>query len=108
MRINFNQFYDHHFLAEHQHPGNVALHIFGTVAGAAFVPATLLSAQPWWALLYPIVHAVPGLLGHRLFERNATVGDVRVLRNDFPLWWFIIGNHRLTWEKTKNWLGLTA
>jgi hypothetical protein len=46
-----------------------------------------------WGLLYPVVHAAPGLIGHRLFERNAEVGDVRLDRTDHPLWWFIIGNH---------------
>ena len=108
MSTSFEEFYVHHFLAEHRHPANVALHIFGTVASAAFLPAMVLSAQPWWALLYPLVHAAPGVLGHRLFERDAAVGDMRLMRTDFPLWWFIIGNHRMTWEKSRRWLGLTA
>ena len=99
MRATFNEFYAQHFLAEHRHPGNVALHIVGTLASAVFVPAVLLNAQPWWVLLYPVVHAAPGVLGHRLFERDAKVGDARVFRKDFPLWWFIAGNHKLTWDK---------
>jgi hypothetical protein len=43
-----------------------------------------------------VVHAVPGLVGHRLFERNAVVGDARWRRTDLPGWWFIVGNHRMT------------
>ena len=34
--------------------------------------------------------------GNRLFERNAVVGDVRVLRRDFSTLWFIAGNHVMT------------
>jgi hypothetical protein len=48
-------------------------------------------------LLFPVVHAVPGLIGHRLFQRSADarVGDLRVLRTDFPLRYFLFGNHVL-------------
>jgi hypothetical protein len=45
-----------------------------------------------------VVHAVPGLLGHRLFERNAAVGDLRVTRQDHSPLWFIAANHRMSWE----------
>jgi hypothetical protein len=96
--IRFRQFYRHHFLAEHRHPANVALHMAGTIAGAVFLIAALLSRWPWAMLLFPVVHAAPGLIGHRLFERNAAVGDVRVTRSDFPLWWFIAANHWLTFD----------
>ena len=95
--IGFWAFYKDHFQAEHQHPVNRGLHVFGTLLGTAFVPVALLSAWPWLALLYPVVHAAPGLLGHRLFERSAQVGDVRVLRRDFSPLWFIAGNHVLTY-----------
>jgi hypothetical protein len=96
--IRFSQFYRDHFLAEHRHPANVALHVVGTLAGVAFVAAALLSPKPWVAWLFPVVHAAPGLIGHRLFERNAAVGDLRVTRSDFPPWWFIAANHRLTFD----------
>ena len=49
-------------------------------------------------MLYPLLHAAPGLLGHRLFERNLAVGDVRVTRSDYSPLWFIIANHRMTWD----------
>ena len=93
-----DQFYREHFLPEHRHRGNIALHVAGTLAGLVWLPLSLFSAWPASILLFPVVHAVPGLLGHRLWERNAAVGDVRVLRKDFPAWRFIIANHRLTWD----------
>ena len=96
--LRFADFYLEHFLPEHQQPLNVALHVAGTLAGLAWLPLTLLSAWPWLVLLFPVVHAVPGLLGHRLLERNAAIGDLRVLRSDFPRWWFIVANHRMTWD----------
>lgn len=98
---DFEHFYRDHFLAEHRHPVVVLLHAIGCVASLAWVAWCLLRLRwPWslLALVYPVVHAVPGLVGHRLFERNEAVGDLRVLRKDFPLPWFIAANHRLTWD----------
>jgi hypothetical protein len=91
----FRLFYVDHFKAEHRHPANVALHLLGVLLSAALVVAAIASGQLWLALAYPVVHAAPGLLGHRLVERSALVGDVRITRDDFPLWWFIIANHLL-------------
>jgi hypothetical protein len=95
-RADFERFYHQVYLAEHRHPANVALHVTGTLAALALVGVAIVAGPLWLALLFPVVHAAPGLVGHRLFERNAAVGDVRVLRRDFPAWWFIIANHRLT------------
>lgn len=94
----FDRFYREVFLAEHRHPANIALHVAGTIAGVALLPAAPLAGWPWLALLFPIVHAAPGLIGHRLFERNAAVGDVRVTRRDYSPFWFIAANHRMTWD----------
>jgi hypothetical protein len=95
-RLDFDSFYRDHFIPEHSHPANVALHIFGTLAGLVLLIASVTIIPLWWALLFPIVHVAPGLVGHRLFDRNEAVGDMRVLRKDFPLWWFLLGNHRMT------------
>jgi hypothetical protein len=95
-RLPFSRFYREVFLAEHTHPANIALHVLGTLASLAFVPLVIVYFSLWWLLLYPVIHALPGLLGHRLFERNASVGDVRVMRKDYPGVWFIAGNHLLT------------
>ena len=87
-----------HFLPEHQHPINQGLHVVGTIGSTVFAAAALISSRPWLALLYPIVFTVPGLLGHRIFERNMDVGDMRITRKDFPPHWFIIGNYLLSYE----------
>ncbi len=94
--ITFASFYRDHYLPDHRHPANVALHVAGTLCSAVAAATALLSPMPWLALLYPILHVGPGLIGHRLFERNAVIGDVRILRTDFPLHWFLAANHRLT------------
>jgi hypothetical protein len=98
---NFNSFYRDHFIPEHTHPGNIALHVFGTLAGLALIAASFTIIPGWWALLFPVVHVGPGLIGHRLFDRNEAVGDMRVLRRDFPLWWFVLANHRMTVRITR-------
>ncbi len=95
---SFDNFYSTVFLDEHRHPANAGLHVFGVIASAVAVATALLAPGAWKfaALLYPVIHAAPGLLGHRLFERNEEVGDVRVTRKDHPVWWFIVANHRMT------------
>jgi hypothetical protein len=107
-RLRFAAFYREVFLPEHTHPLNRALHMAGTVAGLAYVLWVLTwpPSAGWLALvLFPAVHALPGLLGHRLVERNAAVGDARWRRTDFPAWWFIVGNHRMTLEGLRSlWL----
>jgi hypothetical protein len=97
---SFDDFYQRVFIPEHQHRLTIATHIFGTFAGLAWLVMSLLLGGYWLALvlLFPVVHALPGLVGHRLVERNDEVGDLRVTRNDFPLWWFIRANHRMTWQ----------
>ena len=97
----FDVFYREVFLHEHRHPLNVALHMAGTFAGLVFIPAVLAMPLAWYPalLLFPLVHAAPGLLGHRLLERSTSVGDARWRRRDYPGWWFIIANHRMTLER---------
>jgi hypothetical protein len=95
--ISYAEFYAGPYRSDHCHPANLALHMLGTVAGLALLAAAALGAvAPWWALAFPIVHAAPGLIGHRLFDRDAAIGDLRITRSDYPLWWFIRANHRMT------------
>jgi hypothetical protein len=94
----FLDFYHHVFLNEHRDKRNVALHVFGTLFSLTFLIAALASDYTWLALLYPVAHAAPGLVGHRLFERNSEVGDLRVTRKDFSPLWFIAANHVMTAE----------
>jgi hypothetical protein len=98
IHMTFESFYRETFLPEHRHPANVAMHAIGVVGGLALLFWALISGPPWWALAWPVAHAAPGLIGHRLFERSETVGDLRVTRRDAPGWWFILGNHRMVWD----------
>jgi hypothetical protein len=102
---HFPDFYHYVFLAEHRHPINVALHMTGTIAGLVYVIGILAMPVLWWPalLLFPVVHAGPGLIGHRLWERSLDVGDARWRRTDFPGWWFIAANHRMTAERLLIW-----
>jgi hypothetical protein len=95
-RMTFKQFYATDYRADHQHPANLALHIIGVMLGLGLIVASL-TIWPLWTLLgFPVVHAAPGLIGHRFFDRDEAVGDVRLRRTDFPLWWFIVANHMMT------------
>ncbi len=97
-RADFRTFCTDVFPTEHRHPTNIALHVAGVLASAALVVWAVVAGPLWLALLYPVVHVVPGLVGHRLFERDAAVGDLRIGRRDYPGLWFIAANHRLTWR----------
>jgi hypothetical protein len=93
MRMSFHDFYATVYREDHQHPINLALHIIGVFAGLGLIGASL-TVWPLWAMLgFPIAHVAPGLIGHRLFDRDDEVGDIRLTRTDFPLWWFLIANH---------------
>lgn len=96
-RPGFSEFYRGDYAADHRHPANLALHAAGTIAGVVLLVAAATGAISWWwALAFPIVHAAPGLLGHRLFDRNAELGDLRVLHGNYPGYWFIAANHIMT------------
>ncbi len=98
-KLSFKDFYRQVFLPEHQRPTNVALHVCGTVLGLALLPAVWWWQLPGWlALAFPLVHALPGLVGHRLFEQKAAVGNLRVNRKDHSPLWFIAANHVMTWQ----------
>lgn len=96
MISKFWKFYENDFKKEHTVPLNIALHVLGTLSSVFFVCWVLWTGRWFMLILYPVVHAAPGLLGHKLFESNPNVGDLRVFRNDFPGYWFLIGNHVMT------------
>jgi hypothetical protein len=89
----FRTFYRTTYRDDHRHPANLALHVIGVFLGLGVIAASL-TVWPWWTIVaFPAAHGVPGLIGHRLFDRNQAVGDIRITRKDHPLWWFIIANH---------------
>ena len=95
-RGTFMQFYRGAYRDDHSTWGNRGFHISGTIAGLALLVASLTIIPIGWALAFPVVHALPGLVGHRLFERNADLGDARVFHGDYPGLWFIMANHMMT------------
>lgn len=93
----YADFYAGPYRTDHRHPANLALHMLGTALGLALLAAAAFQViGPWWALAFPVVHAAPGLIGHRLFDRDDRLGDLRINRSDYPLWWFIRANHHMT------------
>lgn len=92
----FREFYRKAYWDEHKVPINIAIHMAGTISGVLLIAASLTVISSWWALAFPIVHVVPGLIGHRLFERAEAIGDARIFRTDVPGWWFIVANHMMT------------
>lgn len=92
-RIGFKEFYATVYRSDHRHPANLALHIAGVFGGLGVLAASLTVWPLWTALGFPVAHVAPGLLGHRLFDRDEALGDIRVMRTDYPLWWFMIANH---------------
>jgi hypothetical protein len=93
VKTTFKSFYETAYRSDHRHPANLALHIVGVVAGLALIGASFTVWPLWTVLAFPVVHVVPGLLGHRLFDRDETLGDMRITRTDYPLWWFLVANH---------------
>ena len=98
--MTFQDFYNTIFLPEHQHASNRLLHVLGIGASSLVVLAACYWRGAWLLLLllYPVFFALPGLLGHRLYERSASVGDVRVTRTDHPKRWFWWANYVMTWD----------
>lgn len=95
----FNEFYTTVFVKEHQNSWNVGFHAAGTLASVYLVSGVLTGKYKFRHLLgFPVLLAVPGLIGHRLFEPSPQVGDLRVLRDDYPAYWFLFGNFVLTYD----------
>ena len=95
----FAAFYRGPFLQEHQHPANVALHVTGTVSALALLAACAAGLVPAKAaLLFPVVHALPGVVGHAAFEPSESAGTLRVFRQDLPRMWFFYANHVMSAE----------
>jgi hypothetical protein len=94
-RATFKEFYATTYRDDHRHPANLALHIVGVIAGIAVLVTSVTVWPIWAALAFPVAHVVPGLIGHRLFDRDEAVGDVRITRTDYPLVWFLVANHMM-------------
>jgi hypothetical protein len=89
----FWQFYNSTFLPEHSNVANRLLHYLGVYLGLAAVTASVIYLNGWLLLAFLPAHVLPGLIGHYLFERSESVGNLRVNRKDFPIYWFLVANH---------------
>lgn len=97
-QMTFWEFYRGPYHNDHKSSANRAMHIIGTIGGLSLVIASLTVIPIYWAIAFPIVHALPGLIGHRLFERNLEIGDIRFTAQRYPNIWFIVANHLMTCE----------
>jgi hypothetical protein len=88
----FKKFYEEVFLLEHQSRLNRYLHYLGVYLSFMVIPLAIYFSNIFLLLAYLPVHVIPGLLGHYLFERNSTIGNIRIDRRDFPIFWFILAN----------------
>jgi hypothetical protein len=75
----FDDFWPY-YLEAHRHPVNRALHYAGTTAAIGSVVAALVTLNPWWLLMTPLVGYGPAWIGHVFFEKN------RPATWEHPLW----------------------
>ena len=75
---SFDEFWEH-YLTQHAHPLNKALHVAGTI-GAMICLVLSWSRNYWWLLAVLPVGYGAAWLGHYFIERN------RPLTFTYPLW----------------------
>jgi hypothetical protein len=89
----FRQFYEGTFLPEHSKAANRLFHYLGVYLGLAVIITSIIYSN-WWLLgAFLPAHVLPGLAGHYFFEQSEEVGNLRVNRRDFPIYWFLAANH---------------
>jgi hypothetical protein len=65
----FDDFWPHYVHA-HRHPINRACHYVGTTAGLGAVGAAVVTLNPAWLLVAPVVGYGSAWVGHFVFEKN--------------------------------------
>lgn len=84
---SFEEFWPH-YVGAHRHPVNRALHYVGTTMAIGTVGAAVVTWNPLWLVLTPIVGYGPAWIGHFFVEGNvpATFGHpLWSLRADFVM-----------------------
>jgi hypothetical protein len=66
---SFEEFWPY-YVGEHRHPWNRALHYVGTSMALGTVGAAVVTLNPTWLILTPIVGYGPAWIGHFLIEGN--------------------------------------
>ncbi len=87
---SFSEFYPF-YLAEHRHRTSRRLHFIGTALGLLAVGWSVLSLNPWWLLLVPVLGYGFAWSGHFFFEKN------RPATFRHPLY-SLIGDYRMFWQ----------
>jgi hypothetical protein len=95
---DFIQFYNETFLHEHRRPINRMFHYIGVYLSLSVIPLAVYFSNPFLLLAYLPLHGVPGLIGHYFFEKNNKVGDLRINRKDYPIFWFIAANNLMAFQ----------
>ena len=95
---NFMTFCYETFLFEHQNRMNRLFHYVGVYLSLSVIPVAAYISNPFFLLAYLPLHAIPGLLGHFFFEKNDEVGDLRINRKDYPIYWFIAANNLMAFH----------
>jgi hypothetical protein len=78
---SFDDFWPHYVHA-HRHPINRACHYVGTTAGLGAVGAAVITLNPAWLLVAPVVGYGGAWVGHFVFEKN------KPATFQHPLWSF--------------------
>lgn len=78
------------YLGEHKDPLNRGLHYVGTTMAIGTVGAAVVTVNPTWLLLTPVVGYAPAWIGHFVIEKNRPAtfkhplwslrGDLRMLK----------------------------
>ncbi|TVQ47461.1 MAG: DUF962 domain-containing protein [Gammaproteobacteria bacterium] len=87
---SFAEFYPF-YLAEHRHRTSRRLHFIGTALGLLAVAFALLTLNPWWLLLVPLLGYGFAWSGHFFFEKN------RPATFRHPLY-SLVGDYRMFWQ----------
>jgi hypothetical protein len=95
---SYQRFYAEVFLPEHRNLATIICHVVGAYLAIAIAAWAVVQGLYWAIPLYLPVHVVPGLIAHRLFERNLEVGDLRIDRKDYPRIWFLRANHQMAFD----------
>jgi hypothetical protein len=77
-----------HYVRQHRHPANRALHLAGTVLAVGIAGVAVAKKKPWLLLLAPVVGYGLSFSGHFIFEKNLPVTfshPMDALRADFVM-----------------------
>lgn len=81
------------YLQEHQDPMSRKLHFLGTSLILLWLILAVLTGDPWWLILIPLVGYGCAWVGHAFYERNRPATfkyPLYSLASDFILFWRLL------------------